>query len=105
MNGALIIKAKDELIHYLLTNKQTIENFGVRKLGLFGSFVRNEVREDSDIDLFVDFIPEKKTFTNFMGLIFYIEDGTGREVTVVTPQSLSPYIGPHILRTVENVIE
>jgi uncharacterized protein len=104
MNPAVTIKSKADLINFLILNESDIIKYGVRQLGLFGSFVRDEANDKSDIDLYVDFIPEKKTFRNFMDLIFYIQDATGREVTVVTPQSLSPYLGPHILKTVENVI-
>lgn len=43
------------------------------------------------------------TFDNFMEVSFLLEDLLGRKVELVTPESLSPYIGPHILREVESV--
>jgi uncharacterized protein len=98
------ISSKQELVSLILSHRKEIQEFGVQKLGLFGSFVRNEANEASDIDLLVEMPAERKTLRNFMGLIYYLEDLTGREVQVLTPQGLSPYIGPHILKEVENVI-
>ena len=80
-----------------------IKAFGVKSLGLFGSFVRNTANEKSDIDLLVDFEPQHKTYDNFMGLSFFLENLFGRKIELVTPQSLNKYIGPHILKEVENV--
>jgi predicted nucleotidyltransferase len=57
----------------------------------------------SDVDLLVEFIPEKKSFDNFMELSFFLEGLLGRKVELVTPQSLSKHIGPHILNEVVNV--
>ena len=87
----------------LQKNKAVLEQYGVKQIGLFGSFVRNEGTEESDIDFLVDFEKEKKTFDNFMDLAFFLEDLFQRKVEVVTRQGLSPYIGPRILKTVEDV--
>ncbi|WP_211321579.1 nucleotidyltransferase family protein [Pedobacter cryoconitis] len=58
---------------------------------------------DSDVDLLFEFAPEQKTYDNFMNLSFFLEDLLGRKVEVVTPQSLSKYIAPHILNQTEYV--
>lgn len=87
----------------LLKNKKALEQFGVKQIGLFGSFVRDEGTDESDIDFLVDFESGKKTFDNFMDLAFFLEDLFQRKVEVLTRQGLSPYIGPHILKTLENV--
>jgi predicted nucleotidyltransferase len=87
----------------LQKNKATLEQYGVKQIGLFGSFVRDEGTDESDIDFLVDFEPGKKTFDNFMDLAFFLEDLFQRKVEVVTRQGLSPYIGPRILNTVEYV--
>jgi predicted nucleotidyltransferase len=55
------------------------------------------------VDLLVEFAPGEKTYDNFMELSFYLEDLLGRKVELVTPQSLSKHIGPHILKQVEHV--
>ena len=75
----------------------------MRRLGLFGSFVREEPRSESDVDVLVEFEPGRKTFDAFMQLAFFLETLFGRRVELVTSESLSPYIGPHILREMEYV--
>lgn len=72
-------------------------------MSLFGSFVRDEADADSDVDLLVKFAPGDKTFDRFMALAFLLEDALGRTVELVTPESLSPHIGNHILSEAENV--
>ena len=98
-----IVINKNILLDKLKFHSQEIKTYGVTSLGLFGSFVRNAATNSSDIDLLVEFDPKQKTFDNFMDLSFFLEDLFGRKVELVTPQSLSKYIGPHILKEVENV--
>ncbi|MFN8489190.1 MAG: nucleotidyltransferase family protein [Caldilineaceae bacterium] len=97
------IQTKKNILTIIENHQEQLKNFGVKRLGLFGSFVREEQNADSDVDLLVEFEPGKKTFKNFMRLCFYLEDLFQREVELVTPEALSPYIGPHILREVEYV--
>ncbi|PIU73102.1 nucleotidyltransferase [Candidatus Shapirobacteria bacterium CG06_land_8_20_14_3_00_40_12] len=92
-----------EVKKVILNNKQIIRNYGVNKLGLFGSFVRDEQKENSDVDLLVDFDKDQNTFKNFMGFADFMEETLGRKVDVVTLQSLSPFIGPYILKEVKYV--
>ena len=86
-------------------SRAILDRLGVKSIGLFGSFLRNEVKEDSDVDLLVDFHSGKKSFDNFMELAFYLEDLFGRKVEIITPQSLSKHIGSHILNEVELVYQ
>jgi uncharacterized protein len=97
------VNNKEQLINLICQNQQILINFGAEKIGIFGSFVRNEQTPLSDIDLLVEFNKDKKTFKNFIGLIYYLEDLSGRKVELLTPQSLSPYIKPHILQEIEYV--
>jgi len=85
----------------LLQNQARIRALGVQRLGLFGSFVREQQASESDIDLLVEFREGKKTFDNFIELSFLLEDVLQRRVELITPDSLSPYIGPRILSEVE----
>jgi uncharacterized protein len=94
------IRAKDNLLELIRTNRRTIKSFGVRKVGLFGSFARNEQQPESDVDLLVEFEKGKKNFDNFIHFNFFLEGLLKRRVEVVTTQSLSPHIGPHILKEV-----
>jgi len=76
---------------------------GVRRIGLFGSFVRGEAEPDSDVDILVEFESGRKTFDSFLALSLLLEEALHREVELVTLESLSPYLGPHILAEVEYV--
>jgi uncharacterized protein len=97
------VASKKDLFDRILSNKDRILCLGVSRLGIFGSFVRNQVNEQSDVDFFIHFIPQQKTFKNFMQLAEVLEEITGRRIELVTPQSLSKHIGPHILNEVEYV--
>ena len=97
------VKTKKELIERILSNQGKIRSFGVRKLGIFGSFVRDEAREDSDVDFFLEFDLEYKTLKNFVGLANFLKDILGRKSEIVTPQSLNKFIGKYILQEVEYV--
>jgi predicted nucleotidyltransferase len=98
------VNTKNELISKLLSQKERIRSFGVKELDLFGSFAKeSNINPDSDIDLLVEFEEGKKIFDNFIDLNFFLEDLTGRKVELVTRSSLSPFIGPHIIKEMENV--
>ncbi len=99
----ILIHTKSQLLETLLLHKNEIHSFGVLRLGIFGSFARNEAKEKSDVDFFVEFVSGKKSFDNFMNLAFLLQEITGRKIELLTPQSLSPYIGKYILKEVEYV--
>ena len=85
-------------------HKPQLATFGVNKIGLFGSYVRNEQLPQSDIDILVDLDPAKETFDNFMNLYDYLEElFDGKKIEIVSVNGLSPYIGKHILKEVDYV--
>ena len=55
------------------------------------------------MDILVEFKRGHKTFDHFMQLSFFLEDLLGCVVELVTPELLSPYIGPYILKEVEYI--
>ena len=86
------------------SNRLLIRQHGISKVGLFGSFARQEQKSGSDIDILVDFQQDKETFDNFMAICDLFDTlFKGYKVEVVTVGGLSPYIGPHILNSVEYV--
>ena len=91
---------KDEIIEILKNNSSVLRDLGVEKIGLFGSYIRNEQLQDSDVDLLVEFISGRKSFRNLMALADYTEKTLGKKVDIVTLESLSPYIAPHINKEV-----
>lgn len=92
---------KEEIKGILLANREILEKYRVKSIALFGSYVRNEQKEDSDIDLLVEF--KEDTYRNFINLIFALEDLFKKEVTVVTVKGMSPYILPSILKEAEKI--
>ena len=97
------IQDKQDLLSALVAHQSQILEYGVNRLGVFGSFVRNQAHSNSDVDFFVEFEPSKKNFKNFMKLADLLEDITGRTVELVTPQSLNKHIGKYILEEVEYI--
>lgn len=77
------------------------EEYQIDELGLFGSYVRGEETENSDIDLLVTFKPEAR-----FGLVKYgklqnlFSDRLGKKVDLVMKKGLKPHIGKHILSEV-----
>ena len=96
--------SKTDIINILTKNKQTITEFGVVKLGLFGSYHRNEQSESSDIDFLVLFEKEKKTYRNFFNLGLFLETLLNKKVELVTPESLEQFMKSKILKDVEDVL-
>jgi predicted nucleotidyltransferase len=96
-----MIERKTELFALLAQHQDKLQQFGVRRWGVFGSFASGQSSAQSDIDILVEFEEGRKSFDNFMRLATFLEQQLGRRVELVTPESLSPHIGPYILREVE----
>ena len=91
----------NRFMQQLESRRSELQSFGLRRIGLFGSCVRGEERPDSDVDLLVEFEPDRKTLSNLVDLGEFLETLFQRHVELVTPESLSPYLGPNILREVQ----
>jgi len=75
------------------------EKFGVKEIGVFGSYVRGEATEKSDVDILVDFY-EVPSLLGFIELEEYLEDLLGIRVDLVMKSALRPKIGEHVRREV-----
>jgi len=95
------VQTKREVFKTISDHSARLKDLDVKKVGIFGSFVRGEQTPESDIDLLVQFDPDKKNFDNFIHLSELLEDLLQRRVEIITTEALSPYIGPHILSEVE----
>lgn len=98
------VRTRADVLERIREAEEEIRGLGVRRLALFGSFLRSEAGPDSDVDLLVEFAPEQKSFKRFMRLCDLLEERLARRVEVVTTEALSPYIGPHILAEAEDVV-
>ncbi len=65
--------------------------YGVRKIGLFGSYARGEQRRDSDMDVLVDF-KERKSLLTLVRIERELSENLGIKVDLLTEQSISPYL-------------
>lgn len=94
---------KEEIINIIRSNKPILETrYGVMRLGLFGSFVREQQRKKSDIDLLVSFGREIDLF-DFIDLREFLESRLHQKVDLVMESALKPAIGRRILSEVEYV--
>jgi predicted nucleotidyltransferase len=98
------VDTRADVLERIVAAEEEIRGLGVRRLALFGSFVRSEARSDSDVDLLVEFVPGRKSFDGFMQLYDLLEERLGRRVELVTTEALSPYLGPRILAEAEDVV-
>ncbi len=73
---------------------------GARRIGVFGSFVRGEARGDSDVDVYVEFDDQRRTYDNFFALHELLERLMGRRVDLVTDKALDDGKARLILPTV-----
>lgn len=92
---------KKDILKKIQENMEQIRKFGVRRLGLFGSYIRDEQKEKSDIDMLVEFERGKITFDNYIHLKFFLEDLLGCKVDLVIRDDLKPQLRSYILREVE----
>jgi predicted nucleotidyltransferase len=76
------------------------QSFGVRTLGVFGSYVRGEQRARSNVDLLVEFDERPLTLIDVIALEQYLSDLVGVKVDLVEKKILKPAIGRHILREI-----
>jgi predicted nucleotidyltransferase len=90
-----MMRTRDEVLQLLARNRDRIQSFGVRSLALFGSAVRNEATEASDLDFLVEF--DRKTFDNYMDLKFFLEELLDRRVDLVLRDAVKPRLRESIL--------
>ena len=86
---------EQKILDLLKANEAHIKGFGVRSLGLFGSFAHGNNTESSDLDLVVEF--DKKTFDAYMDLKIFLESLFGRPVDLVLADAIKPKLRGPIL--------
>jgi predicted nucleotidyltransferase len=92
------MKKLDEIKRILEEYKPIMEEeFKVKEIGIFGSYVRGEQEEDSDIDILVEF-SEPVGFFTFLDLEEYLKELLGIKVDLVSKKALKPTIGQYILQ-------
>lgn len=91
------MKNISEIIQLLQLNKrELVRKYNLKSLALFGSFIREEATEESDIDILVEF--EKPIGLDFVLLADELEEILGVKVDLVTPNSIKPKMFEYIKR-------
>ena len=79
---------KKKIMEIIESHKYHIQKYGVKKLGLFGSYAKNNHKKHSDIDFLV--VLDKPTFDNYMGLKFMLEKVLHKKIDLVIEQNIKP---------------
>jgi predicted nucleotidyltransferase len=91
---------KDEIILFLKENKPYIEQqFGVVRIGLFGSYVRGNAHEDSDIDIAVE-MRDEHIFRNFFSLERYLKEHLKKEIDLGIMETIKPLVRQRVLKEI-----
>lgn len=94
------MNTKEEILKKLRGSKQEIKaKYKVKEIGVFGSAIRGELSETSDIDILVEF-EEPIGFFKFLELEEYLATRLGKKVDLVSRKALKPRIGSYILKEV-----
>ncbi len=87
----------DDIINFIKNNKKFLkEQYGVEKIGIFGSYVKNNIKDDSDIDIAIEMAKESKTLHNFLELKRYLEKNLQREVDLGIESNLKQAVKKEI---------
>lgn len=89
---------KNKIIAMLRKEKDIFRKYNVKKMGIFGSFVRGEQKKNSDIDVLVEF--NIATFDNYMGLRSDLTKELGHKIDLISVKALKERIKPYILKEV-----
>ena len=101
--GSQTILNKEFIKQTLVDNRKALRKYGVKRIGLFGSYVRGTATAASDIDFLVEL--ERLTFRDYMGLALFLEDLFEKDIDLLTPTSIKPGIKPYVEREIEYVTE
>jgi uncharacterized protein len=92
-----------EIEQIIIDNKSSLErDFGLKKIGIFGSYIKSNQTDKSDIDIIVE-LSQPMGFVKFIKLENHLSDLLNAKVDLVTPKALKPFIGKRILEEVQYV--
>ena len=78
------METRSDVLDLLENQRESLRQFGVRELGFFGSFARNEQTRDSDVDVLVDFLPgHGPEFESYPAMLDELRTIMGRPVDLV----------------------
>lgn len=93
---------RDEILATIRANEPRLRELSVRELALFGSFVRGDATDASDIDFLVEF--DEKTFDNYINTKHLLETLFGRSVDLGSTSNIKPRLRERILSEAVRVV-
>ncbi len=87
---------RDQALQILKDLLPQLQECGVNDVALFGSVVRNDASDSSDVDILVDFEPEAESFDNLMNVADLLDTHFNCPVDLVTVNGLSPYLAASV---------
>jgi predicted nucleotidyltransferase len=91
---------RTEIIEQLRQNADAIRGMGATSLYLFGSVAHGKFRPDSDLDLFIDYDPERRfSLLDLVGIKQFLEERISADVDITTRDSLHPMLKDDIERS------
>jgi len=96
---------KQDILNYLKSNQEYYyDQFGVKFIGLFGSFARDEANDDSDIDILYKIEKDKKlSMFKYLKLTKQLEDYFQKKIDLVRDETLKPQIKSYIQKQYINI--
>lgn len=96
--------SKQEILEVLSKNLNTWKlKYGVKRIGVFGSYSHEEQKETSDIDVLVEFNDSQLSFDNYIELKFELEDHFQKPIDLVNVDDIKPSLKPSILESAKFV--
>ncbi len=97
----MTVSSSEESIAILKSTRSLLKKeYGVNRLGVFGSFARGQITASSDIDILVDMDRERKSLHNFMQLTRFLEHKTDGRVDLGFENSLKPIVRKRIINQI-----
>jgi len=96
-------KNREQILAFLREHKAELQKlYGVTRLGLVGSYARDDAGPQSDIDLIVS-LKSDNTFRSFFGLLHFLQDNLDEHIDLATEESLKPLLKEAIMQDVHYV--
>ena len=94
---------REQILDFLRQHKQEMsDRFGVTKIGLFGSYIRGDARDDSDIDIAVE-IEGERLFRKFFALELFLTTSLQKKVDLGIASALKPIVREQISKEIQYV--
>ncbi|MFV2016189.1 MAG: nucleotidyltransferase family protein [Candidatus Heimdallarchaeota archaeon] len=100
MQKSTFPEALAQKIKIINQNMPNLIELGVKKVGIFGSFVTGSNDEESDLDILIEFNKDFNTYDNLLNVHFLLQKLFPQKIDLVTINGLSPYIKESVLTEV-----